>query len=361
MMINGISLQSFRSFQQQTLLFDTKLTYIVGKNTAGKTNILEAIALLSTGKSFRGVGDKDMIAWNTDMARVKAKVAEEELEIVITKGMVNGIKTPYKKYLVNGVSKRAVDAIGILKSIVFSPEDVDLVTGSPTIRRHFLDFILCQCDKEYRRSLAVYEKALRQRNKLLFLIHEGVATREQLAFWDRVVIEHGQYISAARQRFLTFSSTVTVPEKQFLAVYDYSEISPERLAKYANEEVAAKATLVGPHRDDIVLQIFKPQGRSVQAEAPSRDQSFVDVSVFGSRGEQRLSVLWLKLAALEYIVETTGERPVLLLDDIFSELDQDHQSVVISLIKTYQTIITSADDRAIADVQRIESGTVIAL
>lgn len=349
MVIYGITLQTFRSFRAQTFVFDPQISYVIGRNTAGKTNILEAIAFISSGKSFRGVVDKDMISWNNPLARVKAKLREDQLEIILTQGNVNGVKTPYKKYLVNGVARRAVDAVGVLKSVVFSPEDVDLVTGSPSSRRNFLDFILCQADKEYRRSLASYEKGLRQRNKLLYLIHEGLATRDQLEFWNKLIIEHGQYLTKIRERFLLFSRTIAVPSKEFLPVYDQSTISVERLATYAQEEVAAKVTLVGPHRDDFSIRIKK------------QEDIYVDVSVFGSRGEQRLSVLWIKLAALEYLLETTGQRPILLLDDIFSELDSNHQEIVMNVVNKYQTIITSTDRRAVEELRRVQPGLLIEL
>lgn len=353
MLLQGVSLQNFRSIATDTIFFDEHVSYIVGQNTAGKTNILEAIGLVSTGKSFRGVMDREMIAWNETISRVKAKVDEEELEIMLTQGVVNQVKTPLKKFMINGVARRSLDYIGRLKTIIFSPEDLDLVIGSPSIRRQFLDNLLSQANKEYRNSLTLYERAIRQRNKLLYLIHEGLSDRHQLGYWDSLVIQHGQMLNRLRSYFLDFCASITIPTKAFVVWYDQSTISEERLAKYAQEEIAAKVTLVGPHRDDFKIKL-KQINPSVQPE-------YIDVSVYGSRGEQRLSVLWLKLAALAFLVETTGDKPLLLLDDIFSELDVQHQRIVMDVVKNYQTIITSADPQAVAAMKKIIPGVLIAL
>lgn len=355
MKITVLALQHFRSYTQHVVKFDPNITYIVGPNTAGKTNILEALGLLSTAKSFRGVQDKDMIGWDQDIARIKVKLDEDELEVVLTTGLVQGQKTPFKKLYVNGVARRSIDFVGHLPSIIFSPEDLLLVTGSPTIRRQFLDHVLIQSDKQYRRELQTYEKGIRQRNKLLYLIKEGMADKSQLAFWNRVVIQSGQYLTNVRERFLTFCNTIEVPNNKFIVIYDHSIISQERLLQYETEEIAAKATLVGPHRDNFIVK-FVAQKRF---DTPNKD--LVEVDTYGSRGEQRLSVLWLKLAALAFLVETTGQKPLLLLDDIFSELDSNHQQLVLEVIKHYQTIITSADPLAVESVRTVLSGSVVML
>lgn len=356
MKITVLALQHFRSYTQHVVRFDPNITYIVGPNTAGKTNILEALGLLSTAKSFRGVQDKDMIGWDQNIARIKVKLDEDELEVVLTTGFIHGQKTPFKKLYVNGVARRSIDFVGHLPSIIFSPEDLLLVTGSPTVRRQFLDHVLIQSDKQYRRELQTYEKGIRQRNKLLYLIKEGIADKSQLAFWNKVVIQSGQYITQVRERFLTFCNTIEVPQNKFIVIYDHSIISQERLLQYETEEIAAKATLVGPHRDNFIIK-FSAQKRI----NTTNTREVVEVDTYGSRGEQRLSVLWLKLAALSFLVETTGQKPLLLLDDIFSELDSNHQQLVLKVIKQYQTIITSADPLAVESVREVLSGSVVML
>lgn len=313
MTLTNLTLQNFRSYDKKTFSFSPQTTFILGPNGSGKTNILEAIMLLATGKSFRADLDSELIQWNEKFSRVKATTDDSKLEIVIT---------PTKKYLVNGVARRHVDFVGNLRAVLFWPEDLELVTDSPSLRRRYLDSILVQVDREYRRNLLSYERGLRQRNRLLDFIRDGKAHRHQLLFWNQLLIRSGSYITDTRQRYIDFVNT----SKEYFTLYDKSIISESRLNQYKDEEIAAKATLVGPHRDDFSINY---NGR--------------DLSKFGSRGEQRLAVLWLKRGELSYIETETRDRPILLLDDILSELDQAHRAIVLSIIGNQQTIVTSAD------------------
>ena len=360
-----LNLKNFRNYSKRTFTFSQNTTVFVGPNAIGKTNILEAIFLLAIGKSFRAEREGEMVRIGEEVGRVKgichpdqsrphlklriggsvegsfspnSRVIDSsppevdrndninDLEVVITGGFVQGVKAPIKKYLVNGVPRRIVDFAGQLKAVLFHPEDLDLVRGSPSGRRRYLDFVLTQTDREYRRSLSAYERAVRQRNRLLERIRDGLANRQQLYFWDQVLIRDGGYLQKKREELITTINVADKPFGEFRLLYDHSYISEARLTQYAEEEVAAAVTLVGPHRDDV--QFFDGK-RSLAA--------------YGSRGEQRLLVLWLKLCELRYIKEITGERPLLLLDDIFSELDHVHREEVLKLINLQQTIITSAD------------------
>jgi len=315
MTLTELSLQQFRSYAKRTFVFSPHTTLIVGPNTAGKTNILEAIALLSTGKSFRADKDGEMVKWWAEFGRVKATIDDTTLEVLVT---------ATKKYVVNGIPRRQIDFVGNLLTVLFWPEHLELITDSPSIRRKYLDSVLVQVDREYRRNLLSYERGIRQRNSLLRLINEGKGNRAQLLFWDQLLIKSGAYITDKRIEFIEFVNT---HQHTMQIHYDKSIISVSRLAQYALEEVAAGVTLVGPHRDDY---IFLERER--------------DISKYGSRGEQRLAVLRLKLAELVYIEEKTGERPILLLDDIFSELDVEHRKLVLEIVDKQQTIITSADE-----------------
>lgn len=326
MTLSSLTLQNFRSYRKTTFAFSRETTLIVGPNASGKTNILEAIVFCATGKSFRADQDREAIRWGEKVSSIKCQVSSENdtltLEMMLTAGDVNGQKAPLKKYVVNGVARRMVDFVGNLRAVLFWPEHLELVTDSPSRRRRYLDSVLVQIDREYRRNLQSYERGLRQRNKLLDAINEGNASRSQLLFWDQLLIKAGSYLTDGRATFVDFINK----NKNFSLEYDKSVISESRLAQYADEEIAAKATLVGPHRDDFIMY--------------TDDKN---LSKFGSRGEQRLAILWLKLAELAFIEEKTGERPILLLDDIFSELDREHRDIVVGLIGKQQTIITSAD------------------
>lgn len=332
MILTQLTLSDFRSYARKKFIFSPGVSLIEGPNASGKTNILEAIAAIAVGKSFRAEKDSEMVKWHAPFARIHCLTEETKLELIITTGLVNGQKTPVKKYLVNGISRRAIDFAGQLRVVLFWPEDLELVTDSPSIRRRYLDRVLVQTDREYRRNLLSYERGLRQRNRLLDLINEGSAQRPQLLFWDQLLIKSGGYLTDTRAAYIDYINRTLIPEKPFRIVYDKSIISATRLDQYKEEEVAAKATLVGPHRDDFTFQL-KPKSESV----------WLDLGNYGSRGEQRMGVLWLKLAELTYITDTVNNRPLLLLDDIFSELDEAHRELVMKLIRQHQVIITSAE------------------
>jgi DNA replication and repair protein RecF len=368
MKLEKIRLTNFRNFKSKLVKFSPETTVIVGPNASGKTNILEALYLLSTGKSFRARVEEEMIRHRDEIARVKGLVVDSELgsegkdkfdlEVVLTRGEitigedpVKKEKSQRKKLLVNGVGRRLFNFAGNFKVVMFGPWDLDLVTESPSRRRKFLDFVLSQVDKEYYRASLSYEKGLRQRNRLLFRIREEGLSRSQLVFWDRLLIKNGDYISEKREEFINFvDSTKDFPAsvinkkrgvEDYSIEYDKSAISEARLEQYKSEEVASATTLVGPHRDDFCIRLKK-------------NKRARDLARFGSRGEQRMGVLWLKLAELAFVENETNEQPTLLLDDIFSELDHEHRDVVMSFIRGQQTIITTADPHFIESLKKVE-------
>lgn len=321
MKINSLSLSHFRSYAKRSFEFGNQ-TIIIGQNGIGKSNILEAIYLLATGKSFRADRDNEMIRIGEQVAIIKSQTdGDKTLQVTISER---------KRFEVNGVPRRMQDFLGNIKAVLFSPTDLELINGSPGGRRRYLDFVISQFDHEYRRSQISYEKGLRQRNRLLELIRDGLAQRTQLFFWDRLLIKDGNYITDAREKYL-----LSLQDNQYQITYDKSIISPNRLAQYELEEVSAATTLVGPHRDDFVLL-----------------QQNQDISKFGSRGEQRMAMLWLKIGEINAL--SNGDLPILLLDDIFSELDHKHREEVLQVVAKHnlaggQTIMTTADEHLIED------------
>ena len=330
-MITKLVLQNFRNLKKESFQFSSNLTFIIAPNAAGKTNILEAIFMLSTGKSFKARIEEECINYDTEIARI---IGNSNLEIVLTRGFLDiGKSVPSrvarKKLTINKISKRLIDFAGNLKVVLFAPHDLDLVTDAPTLRRKFLDTVISQVDREYRRAILSYDKGLRQRNRLLFRIREENVSRSHLLFWNQLSIKNGNYITDQRQKFIDFVNNTDFKlniNTNYKLEYDRSAISEGRLEQYKNEEIASATTLVGPHRDDFLCKLEEK-----------------DLSAYGSRAEQRMGVLWLKLAELSFIERETSEIPVLLLDDIFSELDHPHRKVVMDVIKNYQTIITAAD------------------
>ena len=213
------------------------------------------------------------------------------------------------------------------KTVLFRPEDLEIVLGSPSKRREYLNAVLVQTDKEYYRSLLAYKKGVKQRNKILIRIREGATSKEQLYFWDKLLVKNGTVITAKRRQLIEFISSCQTKKDLCINLrYDHSVISEKRLAQYEQATIAAGTTWVGPHRDDFTIM------------TGSKNLAF-----FGSRGEQRLAVLSLKLSELTYINQTTGEKPVLLLDDIFSELDEEHRSLVFEAMEDHQTVVTTTE------------------
>ena len=287
---------------------------------------------MSTGKSFRASKESEMINYGQDLASVQGRVSSEStgLEIILTTGEVQGKKTAKKLYKINEVGKRWRDFVGNLKIVLFRPESIDIILGSPSIRRDYLNSVLEQVDWQYRVCALAYYKGLRQRNKLLDKIREGEAQKSQLVFWNQLLIKNGGVVTQKREELIEFFNSQF---KNGIEIeYDRSIISEVRLEKYSQAELALGATLVGPHRDDVKL---KAQSLKLKVGR--------ELALFGSRGEQRMAVLALKLAELEFINEKTSQRPVLLLDDIFSELDKEHRSQIFKIIPKQQTIITATE------------------
>lgn len=331
MIIKSLELTQMRVFKQKDVDFNKRATVLVGPNGSGKTNVLEAVYLLATGTSFRATKDEQLISNGDELTRVTGQTEQDKLEIVITRGKINGKRVPRKRYLINGVSKKKSNFVGKLKVVLFRPENIELVLGSPSVRRDYLDSVLEQVNWQYRRASLSYAKGLRQRNQVLKQIKEGEAKRSQLTFWNKLLIKNGDFIHQKRADFISFVNRFLESENYQL-VYDHSGISEARLVKYKDAEVGAGVTLVGPHRDDVIFEFKKPE-----FEKPR------DLSLYGSRGEQRLGVLNLKLAEIDFIVEKTSQKPVLILDDIFSELDESNRELVAKLISGQQTILTTTD------------------
>ncbi len=326
MQIKTISLENFRSYAKKSFGFSPGITAVVGPNTAGKSNLLEAIFLLAFGRSPRAQLDREMLREGEKLAFVRATAYgsdPRDLEVIVTE--------TGKKFRVNGVGRRLSDFSQHFHVVLFSPEDLNLVIGSPDLRRRFLDFALGSVEPVYARISAEYDKVRRRRNRLLSEINKNPQFHPDnlegwgLEFWDAKLLEYGVAIQDRRKEFFDEINSRLAPSR-LLLVYLPSGLTAERLREYRPREIVAETSLIGPHRDDFV---FQQDGR--------------DLVAYGSRGEQRRAVLALKAAELAYVQQRIGSRPVLLLDDIFSELDEENRAKVFDLIGEGQTIITTTD------------------
>lgn len=333
MKIAHIFFQNFRIFSK----YEAKLsdvTLLVGGNGSGKTSLIEGMYLLSHGESFRAEKIDEMIAFGHQLSRVTARLVDENdadmLEMTLTRGLVQGRRSQKRLYAINGARKRSQNFIGKFLAVVFQPEDMRLIEGSPSRRRKFVDSVIKLTEPTYFQSLRTYEQALKRGNKFLEQVREGKQPRSVLTYWEMLMVKHGQILQKKRQEFFTFLHTTGGPFA-FDVRYLISEISPGLIDSHRERAIAAGHMLVGPHKDDF----------SVFFTEESLENK--DLAAYGSRGQQRLGVLWLKMGELQFLEQKRNQQPLLLLDDIFSELDEHSEGMVLELIGKYQTVLTTAN------------------
>lgn len=359
MFLQKLKLTSFRNFSVAELEFP-QLTLFLGNNAQGKSNLLESIYFLATTKSIKADPDIELIKQGESFARVEGEVGEKvqnegiKLEIVMQKKEdFVGLE---KRVKVNGVARRTVDYLGNLVVVYFSPEDINLVSGPPALRRWHIDLVLSQVDRKYKKAISGYSAALVARNRLLKKIKEGTARLNELDFWTESVLEAGAVVSRMRRDFFRRLNEIVGGldgKNEVFGVlkfaYEESILTPERLSEFQPREIAAGMSLIGPQRDDFTF-LFNGH----------------NLAHFGSRGEQRIAVLDLKLAELNFIHQAYQVRPVLLLDDVFSELDIGHRQYVASVVSNQQTVLSAVEESQVpegilksAKIIRVEKGGLI--
>lgn len=343
MQISSLSLTNFRNFSSKKIVFDPKLTVIIGPNGSGKSNILEAIGLLSAVRLRRVETDLDLVKFGKNEAKLEASAEQngtERVKLTINFQVID--ETFVKKsYFIDEIKKRWVDFTNHMSVVEFAPSDLELISGSPSVRRHHLDSLLSSLDRDYWRAITNYNKVIVRRNKVLQRIMDGKSKKGELDFWDERLLDHGKYLTEARQKFFEFVNFVNGQKGNYSWELEQSLLSEEKLSKNRERDIAAGVTLSGPHRDDFVF-VFR--GKNLE--------------FFGSRGEQRMAVLALKLVELEYFASKRGNRPVLGLDDIFSELDWEHREAVLGVIARQQTIITVAEPESLPKELLKKSGVI---
>lgn len=336
MHVAGLWVQDFRNYSEKIWRFSPGSNIFTAENGTGKSNLIEALSLLSTGQSWRAKQTEEFIRWDQPLGRIQSSVTLDsgdplKLEQIFTPGQVQGKRTNKRLYKVNEVSRRAGDAVGQLLTVLFTPEDMEAFSGGPQQRRRLLDHTLLQVSTAYRHSHHQYDQALRRRNKMLQMIQEGQATANDLFFWDQLLIKHGEILHDQRSDFLIWLGNHAGVKEEYQVRYDHSVISADRLQQYARAEIGSGHTLVGPHKDDVVVEVKRGgQWRSIER--------------FGSRGEQRLALIGWKLAAAQFIEQRTQSVPVLLLDDVFSELDSTNQGLIELAAQRGQAIITTVEN-----------------
>jgi DNA replication and repair protein RecF len=370
--LTAISLTNFRSFRSLDLRFEPGITVVHGANAEGKSNLLEAAYLLAIGKSFRASTERELVSWEAAAAGGYAIVAgsvsraDGPLELRVGLDCSGGSNSVQKRVRINGVPRRASDLVGVFSAVLFSAEDIDLVFGSPQGRRRYLDILLSQLGGHYVQALQRYQRVLAQRNHLLRSLREGRANEDELAFWDGSLCSEGatvlgvRFDAMQRLRTLIADAFERLMGQGAIAV-DYAATTPfderptpesiaEALARSRPRERAAAMTLVGPHRDDLRLTL-----------------DGIEMAKHASRGQARLAALSMRVAEGELLEERRGDAPVILLDDVLSELDPGRRELVLDEAARYpQTIVTTADlgllpERylGVARRLRVEAGLVL--
>ena len=340
MRLTSLSLTTFRNHAATKQALASPLTIFVGSNGAGKTTILEAIRCLSLAKSFRAITEQDVIGHEAGFCRVEAEFTREDEPRFLTyfsERSAVSKRATRKQITIDGVKRPLKHVLGTLPTVLFMPEDLSLVSDSPSSRRKYIDTLLCQTSLEYYASLVELRNVLRQRNKLLGMVRDGEAIEDELDAWNPPFAMHARVVLDARKALIdAFNATLTDAYAAIAGKPDKLELDPaftldgdhlsQELCNGRRADIAAARTLRGPHRDDFA---FLLNGRPLAS--------------FGSRGERRSAILALKMAELDILEQTFGERPLLLLDDIFSELDQGRQNALLELMRRQQTIVTTTD------------------
>lgn len=332
MHVKKLSLKNYRNIQFLEVELKNGVNIFYGNNAQGKTNLLESIYICATGRSHRTHIDKELIKFNETDAHIRAEINNDN----ITDKIDIHLKRDSKKGIaINNLTiNKLGELFGILNVVIFSPEDLNLIKLGPMERRKFIDMELCQINKVYYYNLGQYHKILKQRNALLKKILKDKSLKDTLFIWDKQLIEFGKKIIEIRKEFIYKINKISkkihleiTEEKEDLEIKYKPSVTieefEEKLEKSLEKDILYTSTSYGPHKDDIIFLINN-----------------INVRDFGSQGQQRTASLSTKLAEINLIKEEKGVLPILLLDDVLSELDKSRQKYLISNIKNIQVIIT---------------------
>ncbi len=332
MIIKSIELADYRNYDALTLQFDKGTNILYGDNAQGKTNILEAIYVAATTKSHKGSKDREIVNFNKEEAHIRTYLEKEGVE---TRVDMHLRKAKSKGIAIDGTKiKKAADLLGLCNVVFFSPEDLGIIKNGPSERRRFVDMELCQLDNFYLYNLNHYNKIVNQRNSLLKDMYMNPDLKETLNIWDMQLVSYGSKIIERRRLFVEqlneiiyeIHKKLSGDREELKIIYEPNveiEEFEKKLRYNQDRDMRAKMTSVGPHRDDFSFEV-----------------GGVDIRKYGSQGQQRTAALSLKLSEIELVKKITKDTPILLLDDVLSELDSNRQNYLLNSIGDIQTIIT---------------------
>lgn len=332
MYIESIQLKNYRNYESLDMKLDKGTNILYGDNAQGKTNILEAIYLGGTTKSHRGSKDREIIKFEEDESHIRMVVSKKNMKYRIDMHLK---KNKAKGVAINGLPiKKARELFGIVNLVFFSPEDLNIIKNGPGERRRFIDLELCQLNAIYLTDLSNYNHIVNQRNKLLKDLAFRPELMDTLDIWDLQMAEFGKKIIQARAKFIEklneiiqdIHRNLTGNRETLQLVYEPSvtaESIEQEIARNRERDLKFKLTTLGPHRDDLCVMV-----------------NGIDIRKFGSQGQQRTAALSLKLSEIYLVKEVVKDTPVLLLDDVLSELDSNRQNYLLNSIHDVQTVIT---------------------
>ena len=332
MIIKSIELANYRNYEHLQLSFDKGVNILYGDNAQGKTNVLEAIYVSATTKSHKGSKDKEIIKFEQDESHIRSMIDRHDMEYRVDMHLR---RYKSKGIAINGQKiKKASELIGLLNVVFFSPEDLSIIKDGPSERRLFIDMELCQLDKSYLYNLNQYNKILNNRNKLLKDIYFNPSLKDTLDIWDEQLVMYGSQIIKRRAVFIEELNKIIFDihlklsggREHLYIAYEPdtdAEIFATKVRLNRERDLKLSQTSSGPHKDDCIFQIGE-----------------CDIRKFGSQGQQRTAALSLKLSEIELVKRVTKDTPVLLLDDVLSELDSNRQNHLLNSIGDIQTIIT---------------------
>jgi DNA replication and repair protein RecF len=342
MILKSISFNNFRNFSEKQFKINPHLTAIFGDNAKGKTNLLEGIYFILKGEGFRESREEQLIIFNEKNGYVDAKLEDSmtkdihNLRINLTINYFGLNKTYFLEKTKKGRNSYLKDLITV---VLFSPEQIEIIDRTMSFRREYFDKFLSAIDSEYKKHLHNYQQAVRKRNKILERHYNQTTLNKELDFWNNYLEKEGKYITDKRSAYVSFlNDNQHLDSKIFKIDYLKNEFNQERLKTVFEKEKLIRKTLIGPQKDDFRILI-------------NNNTLTKDVHHFGSRSEQRLTIFWLKINELKYFDENFQKKSLLLLDDIFSELDADNKKLIFSLITKYQTVATTTEDKLINKIK----------
>jgi DNA replication and repair protein RecF len=389
MYVSHLSLTEFRNYARLELELPARIHLFQGENAQGKTNLLEAIYYLATTKSPLASLDRELMRWEADedvlphsyvVGRFVRRQQERTLEVTLVKEPApngDGESVFRRQIKLDGVVRRAIDVVGQLNVVLFLPEDIDLVGGAPGGRRRYLDVLLCQIDPVYCRTLSRYNRVLAQRNALLKQMREGAVGQAELPYWDEQLSTLGAVVLSRRhEACVALAEHAASYQRQLTAGREALALRYESSAAAVAMGIAASHDTTAEAQKDILAQALKrslrdDRGRGVTQVGPHRDDLRFEINghnatTYGSRGQQRTVALALKLAEVELMAARVGEPPVLLLDDVVSELDRLRSDCLVeALDRAEQVLLTTTDlhhlppaFRERGQIWHVEGGTV---